>query len=65
MTALVLVDQPAPGVRVLSLNRPEQLNAMTAELSEALHAELRPWRADRELSRRGADRCRAGVLRRA
>jgi enoyl-CoA hydratase/carnithine racemase len=40
VTALVLVEQPAPGVRVLSLNRPEQLNAMTAELCEALHAEL-------------------------
>ena len=47
MSALVLVDQPAPGVWVLTLNRPEQLNAMTAELSEALHAELRAVAADR------------------
>ena len=54
MTALVLVEEPVPGVRVLSLNRPEQLNAMTAELCEALHAELRDLAADRS--------CRVVVL---
>ena len=54
VTALVLVDQPAPGVRLLSLNRPEQLNAMTAELSEALHTELASVAGDRS--------CRAVVL---
>src|SRR4029077_15827426 len=41
MAQLLLVDEPAPHVRRLTLNRPEQLNAMTAELCEALHVELR------------------------
>jgi enoyl-CoA hydratase len=41
-------------VRVLSLNRPEQLNAMTAELCEALHVRLDAVAADRS--------CRAVVL---
>jgi enoyl-CoA hydratase len=39
---------------VITLNRPDQLNAMTAELSEALYAELRDIAADRS--------CRAVVL---
>src|SRR5204862_4508575 len=38
---------PAPHVVRLTLNRPEQLNAMTAELCEALHAELKAIAADR------------------
>jgi enoyl-CoA hydratase/carnithine racemase len=54
MGDLVLVDRPAPGVRVLSLNRPDQLNAMTADLCEALHDELRAVAADRS--------CRVVVL---
>jgi enoyl-CoA hydratase len=40
VTELVLRDQPLAGVRVLSMNRPEQLNAMTADLCQALHDEL-------------------------
>ena len=44
---LLLVDQPAPHVRQFTLNRPEQLNAMTSELCEALHGELREVAADR------------------
>ncbi len=47
VSSLVMVEQPAPGVRLLKLNRPEQLNAMTAELCEAMHAELRAIAADR------------------
>ena len=54
MSDLLLVDEPAPHVRRLTLNRPEQLNAMTAELCEALHAELRAIAADRA--------CRAVIL---
>jgi enoyl-CoA hydratase len=36
----LLVEEPAEHVRLLTLNRPEQLNAMTSELCEALHQEL-------------------------
>src|SRR2546421_2118779 len=54
VSSLLLVDQPAPHVRVLTLNRPEQLNAMTAELCEDLHRELRAVAADRS--------CRVAIL---
>jgi enoyl-CoA hydratase len=54
MTALLLSENPAPHVRLITLNRPEQLNAMTAELCEELHAELRSVASDRS--------CRAVVL---
>jgi len=54
MTQLLLVEKPAPHVRLLTLNRPEQLNAMTSELCEALHLELRGVAADRS--------CRAVIL---
>jgi enoyl-CoA hydratase len=54
MPSLVLVEQPAPHVVQLALNRPEQLNAMNAELCEALHVELRRLAADRA--------CRAVIL---
>jgi enoyl-CoA hydratase len=47
MTDPVLVDEPAPHVRRLTLNRPEQLNAMTSELCEALHVQLRSIADDR------------------
>ena len=43
-----------PSVRVLTLNRPDALNAMTAELCESLHEELRGVAADRS--------CRVVVL---
>jgi enoyl-CoA hydratase len=54
MDEVLLAGEPAPGVRLLTLNRPEQLNAMTAELCEGLHAELRSIASDRS--------CRAVVL---
>jgi enoyl-CoA hydratase len=45
--APLLSDQPAEHVRRLTLNRPEQLNAITSELCEALHEELRRITIDR------------------
>ena len=54
MPPLLLVDEPAPHVRQLTLNRPEQLNAMTAELCEELHVQLRAISAERS--------CRAVIL---
>jgi enoyl-CoA hydratase len=44
---LLLVNDPAPHVRRITLNRPERLNAMTAELCEALHEQLRALAGDR------------------
>ena len=49
MTSLVLVEEPAPHVRRLTLNRPEELNAMTSELCEALHVELRRTATERSV----------------
>ncbi|HLI32599.1 MAG TPA: enoyl-CoA hydratase-related protein [Solirubrobacteraceae bacterium] len=46
---VLLVDDPAPHVRRLAMNRPDQLNAMTAELCEALHQELARTAAEREI----------------
>ncbi|HEX4466156.1 MAG TPA: enoyl-CoA hydratase-related protein [Solirubrobacteraceae bacterium] len=41
MEPVLLIDEPAPHVRLVTLNRPDQLNTMTAELGEALHDALR------------------------
>lgn len=46
MTSL-LVDEPAEGVTRLILNRPEKLNAMTAEMVGELHGALDAVAADR------------------
>lgn len=54
MTPLVLVDEPAPHITRVALNRPDHLNAMTAELCEALRAELRAISTKRA--------CRAVIL---
>jgi enoyl-CoA hydratase len=54
MTPVLLADEPAPHIRRIALNRPEQLNAMTAELCEELHEELRRTAVDRT--------CRALIL---
>jgi enoyl-CoA hydratase/carnithine racemase len=47
MSSVLLVDEPVDHVRRLTLNRPEALNAMTAELCEALHGEVRAIAAER------------------
>src|SRR5277367_3651085 len=54
MSAPLLVESPTSHVRQLTLNRPDQLNAMTAELCEALHVELRRITLQRS--------CRAVIL---
>jgi enoyl-CoA hydratase/carnithine racemase len=54
VSPLVVLDSPAAHVRSVTMNRPEQLNAMTAELCEGLHAGLRSIAADRS--------CRAVIL---
>ncbi len=51
---MLKTDSPSAAVRVLTLDRPDSLNAMTAELCSALHAELDRIAADRS--------CRAVVL---
>jgi enoyl-CoA hydratase len=47
MSDVLLSEQPEPHVRLLSMSRPEQLNAMNSELCESLHETLREIRADR------------------
>jgi len=51
---MLQTDAPTPAVRVLTLDRPDDRNAMTAELCQALHDELDAIAADRS--------CRALVL---
>lgn len=47
MSDILLCERIDDQVHVLTLNRPEQLNAMTAELCAALHVELDRLAADR------------------
>ena len=54
MADVLSTHRPERFVRVLTLNRPDALNAMTAELCESLHEELRSVAADRS--------CRAVVI---
>ena len=51
---VLVVDRPVEGVVVVSLNRPDRLNAMTAELVEELHTTLSRISVDRS--------CRVVVL---
>ncbi len=46
MSSLVLVDRSPDGVVTLKLNRPDVLNAMTAELGDALLAEIDRLKSD-------------------
>jgi len=50
----LLIDEPRAGVRLLTLNRPDRLNAMTAALVEELHQALDAAAKDRA--------CRAVIL---
>jgi 2-(1,2-epoxy-1,2-dihydrophenyl)acetyl-CoA isomerase len=54
MTPVLETERPSEHVRLLRLNRPDNLNTMTAELCEALHEELRDVASDRS--------CRAVVI---
>ena len=54
MASLLLSETPAEQVRLLTLNRPDRLNTMTAELCEALHQELDSIASDRA--------CRAVII---
>src|SRR5205823_10176676 len=51
---MLKIDSPSRSVRLLTLDRPDALNAMNAQLCEALHQELDRIAADRS--------CRAVVL---
>jgi enoyl-CoA hydratase/isomerase-like protein len=44
----VRVDEPVPGVRVITLDRPHRLNAMSGELISDLHRALDDAGADEE-----------------
>lgn len=44
---VLVVDRPSPDVVRITLNRPDRLNAMTAELVEALHRTLETIAVDR------------------
>ena len=47
--AVVERTVPAPGIALLTLNRPDKLNAMTAELVQSLHEHLEAIAVDPEV----------------
>ena len=46
MSDVLLSERRSPQIHLLTLNRPDQLNAMSAELCQALHEELAALAAD-------------------
>ncbi len=46
-TSLVLTDYPAPGLAVVTLNRPDAMNALSVQLRQELHDAFRKLEADR------------------
>src|SRR5258706_9676115 len=59
-TPVLVLDDPLPGVRRLTLNRPEKRNALSNELRGAILAALRPADADATVNvsvLRGAGPC--------
>ena len=62
---MLKTDSPSAAVRVLTLDRPDDLNAMTAELCQALHDELDAIAADRSCRAVVLTGAGRGVLRRA
>ena len=47
--AVVEITTPRPGIALLTLNRPDKLNAMTSEMVESLHRSLDSIGADRNV----------------
>lgn len=48
-TEPIVRSSPQPGITVLTMNRPDRLNAMTAEMVEALHQHLADIAVDHEV----------------
>ena len=62
-TSTVTVEQPSEAVRIIRLDRPERLNAITFELVADLHDALDTVAADEIVQGGGAHRRRPRVLR--
>ncbi|MGC6398925.1 MAG: enoyl-CoA hydratase-related protein [Ilumatobacteraceae bacterium] len=48
MSDPILLDQPAPGVSQITLNRPDDMNTLTIDLVDALHDALSTLHADHD-----------------
>src|SRR5690349_25124562 len=57
----VLRSEPEPGIALLTLNRPERLNAMSNELVSDLHEMLAEIGEDRTVRENGRASCRERV----